>query len=81
MMNKFSTVRQNFRRNCEKLKTKVDGVMVLANNQLHMEIIIIAVCVLGLLWKTAGIMVQRGVRQAERAEEDALALRENKNHA
>ena len=80
-MNKFSTVRHNFRRNCEKLKTKVVGVMVLANNQLHMEVIIIAVCVLGLLWKTAGIMVQRGVRQAERAEEDALALRENKNHA
>ena len=80
-MNKFLTVKQRLRRTCKKLKTKVVGVMVLANNQLHMEVIIIAVCVLGLLWKTAGIMVQRGVRQAERAEEDALALRKSKNRA
>ena len=39
-----------------------------------MEVILIAFCVLGVLWKVAGILVQRGVRQAERAEEDAIAL-------
>ena len=73
-MNKFLTVKQRLRRNCKKLKTKVGDRRVLSNNQLHMEVILIAFCVLGILWKTAGILVQRGVRQAERAEEDAIAL-------